>query len=170
MANIIGQITNADCYINDVDVCGRVSELDLGEIGHQEVEHSALGMIGVLKLPGRPVQAIEGKISFAWLDEAISRDILKPTKVHKLQLHSYVDIHDGDGLNADKSHTLITHIRFYNMKKGGSTAKLGDQMASEHDISITYFMQKVYGGDTPIIEYDGFNNVYNINGEPVWPR
>ncbi len=47
-------------------------ELDLGEIGHAEIEHQTLGMIGVLKLPWPAVQAIEGKISFEWLDEEVT--------------------------------------------------------------------------------------------------
>lgn len=170
MARKIGQITQSDVYINGVDVCGRLAELDLGEIGHQEVEHSTLGMIGVLKLPGRPVQAIEGKISFEWLDEEVSRAILNPTQVTKLQLHSYVDIFDGEGRSADQSHTLVTHISFQMMKTGGRTAKLGENLAQEHDISITMFMQKVYGADTPIIEFDAWNNIYNIDGKEVWPR
>lgn len=170
MARKIGQITNADCYINEVDVCGRVTELDLGEIGHQEVEHKTLGMIGILKLPGRPLQAIEGKINFEWLDEEISRVIMLPTKVHRLQLHSNVDVFNGEGLARDQSHTLVTHLGFMTMKTGGSTAKLGENLAGEHDISIISFKQGVYGGDTPIIEYDGMNGVYRINGEDVWPR
>lgn len=170
MARKIGQITQSDCYINEVDVCGRVAELDMGEIAHQEVEHQTLGMIGILKLPGRPVQAIEGKISFEWLDEEVSRAILNPTKMHKLQIHSYVDVFDGEGLSSDQSHTLITHIGFQMMKTGGRTAKLGENLGQEHDISISTFKQSVYGGDTPIIEFDAWNNIYRINGEDVWPR
>ncbi|MCA2374531.1 phage major tail tube protein [Agrobacterium genomosp. 3 str. CIP 111-78] len=170
MARKIGQITQSDCYINEVDVCGRVTELDMGEIAHAEIEHQTLGMIGVLKLPGRPVQAIDGKITFEWLDEEVSRNILNPTKVHKLQLHSYVDIFDGEGLNTGQSHTLITHIGFQMMKTGGRTAKLGENLGQEHDISISSFKQSVYGGETPIIEFDAWNNIYRINGANVWPR
>lgn len=170
MARKIGQITDSDCYINEVDVCGRVAELDLGEIGHAEIEHQTLGMIGVLTLPGRPVQSIQGKISFEWLDEEVSRSILNPTRVHKLQLHSYVDVFDGEGRSSTLSHTLITHIGFSMMKTGGRTAKLGENLAQEHDISISSFKQAVYGGDTPIIEFDAWNNIYKINGEDVWPR
>lgn len=170
MTRKIGQITQADCYINGTDVCGRVAELDMGELAHQEVEHQTLGMIGVLTLPGRPVQSITGKISFEWLDEGVSRDIMLPTRVHRLQLHSYVDIFDGEGLSAEQSHTLVTHIGFMMMKTGGRTAKLGENLAQEHDISIVTLKQSVYGGDTPIIEYDGWNNIYRINGQDVWPR
>lgn len=168
--NKIGQITDADCYINDVDVCGRVAEFDMGEIGHQEVKHSALGMIGVLALPGRPVQSIKGKISFEWLDEAVSRDIMNPTRMSHLQLHSYVDLFDENGLNAGTSHILVTHVGFQMLKTGGRNARLGEQMKQNHDITISTFMQKVYGSSTPIVEFDGWNNIYRVNGEDVWWR
>ncbi len=170
MARKIGQITDSDCYINEVDVCGRVAELDLGEIGHAEIEHQTLGMIGVLKLPGRPVQAIEGKISFEWLDEEVSRSILIPTKIHKLQLHSYVDVFDGEGRSSTLSHTLITHIGFFDDEDGWTHCQAWREPRQEHDISISSFKQSVYGGDTPIIEFDAWNNIYRINGEDVWPR
>ncbi len=169
MSNVLAQITNADLYLNDASVRGKVGELDLGDIGSTEIEHAALGMIGVLKLPGRPLEAIDGKISFEWLDEAIEKDLLNPTKRHKLQLHSYVDVHDDEGLNSEKSHTLVTHIGFMAMKRGGFKAKLGEGAKVEHNISITSFTQGVYGDPVKIIEYDGFNNIYNVNGAPVWP-
>ena len=168
MVQKIGQITNADLYLNEVDVRGRVNEFDMGDLGHQEVEHSALGMIGVLKLPGRPVQAIEGKINFDWLDEEVERDMANPTKSHRAQLHSYVDIFDEDGLNPQRSHTLVTHLGFYVLKSGGRSAKLGEQMGSEYEITVHAFTQKLYGAEVPIIKIDIFNSIYEINGKQVW--
>jgi P2 family phage contractile tail tube protein len=165
----IGQITNADLYLNGVDIKGRVEELDLGDIGSTEIEHATLGMIGVLKLPGRPVEAIDGKIKFEWLDELIERNLLNPTKRQSLQLHSYVDIFDQTGLNAEKSHTIVTHIGFHVMKRGGVKSQLGKGMGSEHSITVPSFTQKVYGDPTPIIEFDVMSGIYNINGEAVWP-
>ncbi len=170
MVQLIGQITNADVYINEVDVAGRVAELDMGEIAHQEVKHETLGMIGVMNLPGRPVQEIGAKISFEWLDDAVMRDIINPTKRSKLQLHSFVDVFDSDGLNLDKSHILVTHIGFLMMKTGDLKSKLGDQMGITHDITVASLTQKVYGESTPVIEFDVFAQIYKINGENVWWR
>lgn len=170
MVQKIGQITNADLYQNGTDIKGRAAELDLGEIGHTEVEHKALGMIGVLKLPGRPVEAIEGKLTLEWLDEGLQSALLNPTRTIRFQLHSYVDIFNADGLDTEQSHTLITHIGALPMKRGGMSGKLGEQMGADHTLSITQFSQKVYGEAVPIIEFDAFNGIYNINGEPVWPR
>ncbi|WP_439605403.1 phage major tail tube protein [Shinella sp.] len=166
----LGQITAGDVYLNETNLVGQISEIDLGELEHQEVEHSALGMISIMKLPGRPLQAVAGKFTFSYLAASVSRKILNPTVANRFQLHSYVDMMGPDGLDREASHTVITHIRFQTMKSGGRTAKLGEPFAGELDVSITYWMQKVYGDQTPIVEYDGFNNIYNIDGEPVWPR
>ncbi len=170
MTQLIGQITNADVYVNEVDVAGRLKELDMGEVAHNEVKHETLGMIGVMNLPGRPVQEIGAKLTFEWLDEAVMRDIINPTKRSKLQIHSYVDVFDSDGLSIDKSHMLITHLGFYMMKTGDLKAKLGDQMGVAHDITIASLTQKIYGESTPIIEFDVFSQTYKINGEQVWWR
>ena len=169
MVQKIGQITNSDAYFDGEDVKGRLLEFDMGELGSTEVEHATLGMIGVLKLPGRPVEAIEGKASWEWLDEAIERAMANPTKRHNMQLHSYVDIFDENGLNSEKSHTLVTHVGFHVMKGGGRSGKLGEQMANEHTLTVVSFSQKVYGDAIPIVEFDVFNGIYNVNGEPVWP-
>ena len=165
----LGQITNADLYINGADVKGKVKEFDLDDIGATEVEHSALGMIGVINLPGRPVEALGGKISFDWLDEAVERDLLNPTKRHNMQLHSYVDVFDETGLNVGASHTLVTHVGFHVVKRGGFKAKLGEGVGTEHAITVLSFSQKVYGDATAIIEFDAMANIYRVNGEPVWP-
>lgn len=165
----IGQLTNADVLINGVDMKGRVGSLELDGDGLTEVEHAALGMIGMLKLPGRPMEAITAKIKFDWLDEELERALINPTKRHALQLHSHVDIHDETGLNLEKSHTLVTHIGFQFMKRSGFTAKLGETAGIEHTITVPSFSQKVYGDATPIVEFDVFNSIYNVNGEPVFP-
>lgn len=170
MAPKLGHITQADCYINEVDVCGRVTELDPGEVAHREVSHGALGMVGVLDLPARPLQALKGRINFEWLDEEISRVIMNPTKVQNLQLHHKVDIHGPEGLDWEASHTVVTHIGFLVLRTGGGNTKLGEPVRRWHSITIPKFIQKVYGEETPLVEIDIWNNIYRINGDDVWPR
>lgn len=169
MSAKIGQITNADILLNGTDVAGRVAEFEMDDIASTEIEHATLGMIGVLKLPGRPVDAITGKIKFEWLDEELERALLNPTTRHQLQLHSFVDVFDQNGLSLEKSHTLVTHVGFHAVKRSGFGGKLGETIGTEHMITIPSFSQKVYGEAKPIIEYDVFSKVYNVNGEPVWP-
>ncbi|KQI69383.1 phage tail protein [Loktanella sp. 3ANDIMAR09] len=169
MVQKIGQITNADLYLNGTDVKGRVSSFEMDGEETTEIEHNTLGMVAVLALPARPLKALKGKIAFDWLDEELERTLMNPTKRHTAQLHSYVDIFDENGLNLDKSHTLVTHVGFHFMKRSGFKPALGEKVGVEHAITIPSFSQKVYGGATPIIEVDVFAGIYNVNGEPVWP-
>lgn len=164
-----GSITNADVLLNGVDIAGRVAELDLGEFGYTEVEHKALGMIGVLKLPSRAVEAIESNIKYEFLEPSLKRQILSPTKTHRLQLHQYVDVSGPDGLDLEQSHTLVHHVGFRTMKTKKGASKLGENVEMENDISITSIITKVYGEEIPILEYDVFNKVHKINGVDVWP-
>lgn len=164
-----GSITNADVLLNGVDIAGRVMELDLGEFGYTEVEHKALGMIGVLKLPSRAVEAIEANIKYEFLDPSLKREILNPTKTHRLQLHQYVDVSGPDGLDIEASHTLVHHVGFRTMKTKKGASKLGENLEMENTISVTSLVTKVYGEEVPILEYDIFNKIHKINDEDVYP-
>ncbi len=70
----------------------------MGENAHTEVGTQDARPDWCTETAGSSVESIEGKISFEWLDEEVSRSIMNPTKTHKLQIHSYVDIFDADGL------------------------------------------------------------------------
>ena len=170
MAMNLGQITDADIYIDGTDVKRQVAEFSLDDLEHTEVEHSSLGMVAVLNLPGRPVKAISGKIKFAWLDAALERQLANPTKRTKLQMHSYVDAFDADGLREDASHTLVTHLGFHVMKRGLLGSKLGDAAGVEHAISVSMISQKVYGESEDIFTLDVFAGIYKVNGQAVWKR
>ena len=164
-----GSTTNADILINGVDLAGRVMELDLGDFGYEEVEHTTLGMIGIIKLPSRAVSAIEGTIKFEYLDPELKRQLQNPTITHKLQLHQYVDVSGSDGLDVNASHVLVQHVGFRVLTTKKGTSKLGEAVEMEQSISILSFTEKVYGEETPILEYDVFNRIHKVNGEDVWP-
>ena len=164
-----GSITNGDVLLNGTDIAGRLMEFEFGDFDYEEVEHKALGMIGVLKNPSRVVTAIEETLKFEWLDPELKRQLMNPRDIHKLQIHQYVDVNGPDGLDVDASHTLVTHIgfRFMGVKKG--TAKLGESEGLEVKASVQSFVEKVYGDETPIMEFDVNNNINKVNGEDVWP-
>lgn len=169
MAIELGSITNADTLINGVDVAGRIMELDLSEFGYEEVEHKSLGMIGVLALPSRAVKELKKTIKWEYLDPDLKRQLLSPTKTHRLQLHQYVDVSDADGLSLEKSHTLVYHLGFRTLNTKQGTSKLGENVEMEQEISIVSLVMKVYGEEIPILEYDVFSNIHKVNGEDVWP-
>lgn len=170
MSVFTGSITNADILLNDVDIAGRMAELDLGEIGYEEVEHKALGMIMVAKLPSRAVKAVEATAKYEFLEASLKKQVMVPTKTHSLQMHQYVDVSGADGLDLEKSHQLITHVGFRTISTKTGSSKLGENVELEQKWSVVKIIQKVYGEEDPIMVLDLFNGIHTINGQPVWPR
>jgi len=165
----VGHITQADVYINGNRFIGRVKEFEIPEFGHKMVTHEALGMIGILELPSRAVEALKGKIIFDYIDYEADQMVLNPTKVHYWQLHSYVDVFDAGGLNADKSHRRIVTVGVMFAKSNGLSIKLGENVERELEVSVVSLIDKVSIVATPLLEYDVFNGIYRINGVSVWP-
>ncbi|MDR6952678.1 phage tail tube protein FII [Ancylobacter sp. 3268] len=165
----VGHITNADVYMENNRLTGRVKEFDQGDFEVTTVDHETLGMIGVISLPSRSVAAIKGKISFAWLDHEMARIAMNPTRLVRFSLHSYVDVFGSSGLDTAASHRLVTTMGVHFTKLSGNAHTLGEAVGHEMEISIVSIVQRVSTSEIPLLEYDPFAGVYQINGEPVWP-
>ncbi|HEY9212060.1 MAG TPA: phage major tail tube protein [Ancylobacter sp.] len=165
----VGHVTNADVYLTNNRLAGRCKEFDPGDIGMKMVSHEALGMIGVIELPSRAIEAIKGKIVFDFIDHEVDRTTFNPTTLVRLALHSYVDVWDSEGLNRTKSHRLVTTIGVHFAKISGMGHSLGEAVNRELEISIVMMTQKVTTSEVPVLEYDVYAGIYRVNGENVWP-
>lgn len=165
----IGHISNADVYMDDNRLIGRVKEFEIPEISYKMISHEALGMIAVLELPSRAVEALKGKITFDYVDHDAERLHLNPTVTRRWQLHSYIDIWRAGGLDRDKSHKLITTLGALPAKSGALGHTLGEAVNREVEISIPYLVHKISTSDVPLLELDVFAGIHRINGENVWP-
>ena len=161
------QITQALVYDGETSLRGMVEKLTLEGRKSTEVEHKALGMVGILMLPGRPIQAIKGKIEIGHVDDEYERSLANPAKLQNWQLHQKVDV-DADGYSNEKSHTIVHHVKFYVMEDDGVDMELGEKAKVEYSISVPFLKQTVLGVETPIFELDVFNDVYKVNGQNVW--
>lgn len=165
----IGHISNADVYMDNNRLIGRVREFEVPEISHKMISHETLGMIAVLELPSRVLEALTGKITFDFLDHEVERQTLNPTVTRRWQLHSYVDIWSADGLNREQSHKLITSLGVLPAKSGVLGHTLGEMVNRETEIRVVSLVQKVSTASEPIVEIDAFAQIYRINGANVWP-
>lgn len=165
------QITQAHIYTgDDRQLRGVVEELELGEVGLTEVEHSSLGMVGVLNLPGRPVQAVGGTLTIRHMDEELERELLNPTRRHNWQLHQRVDVFDSAGYADAKSHVIVHQIGFHIMTRNAVTSRLGEGVMPAYQITVPYLRQFRDGDNTNILLLDVFADVYEVNGASVWAQ
>jgi len=164
------QITDADAYLEDDSLFGVVASFQIPGLETATVDHETLGSIAVFQAPARPLQAMEAEIEFQAIDADLSRRLLNPTKPLAFQLHSKVDVWGPDGLDADRSHRLITHVRLLFRGHEYGAATLGELAGHTATASCIYLRQRASNQNTSIVEIDVFNQRYKVDGEDVWPR
>ncbi len=168
-ATRIGQITQADVYLDDKSLVGRFKDFTTPDIEWQEIEHETLGQIAALSLPGRPLKKLTGKFTIEYLDDALYPRLYNPTVFFPFALHSYVDVFDAAGLSKDASYRVVTNVTIAIRRVGGHAFKLGEKFEGEAEWSATRFVQGVPGA-TPWVEYDVMNQVARNNGVDIWSQ
>lgn len=166
----IGQMTNADVYLNDNICVGRFSEFGDPEVEYEEVKHGALGMVAEYSAPSRMLKALKGKIEVDFLDIDVCRQFYDPTVAIPLTLDGYVDIFDAGGVAVEKGYRVTNHITFLVFKKGGKPYKFGNDFKGEFEYSASRFVQKFSTESIPLREIDVMNQINRVNGRDVWPR
>jgi len=165
----LGQITNADIYLDDQRLVGRVKEFNIGDIANTMVEHASLGMIGKISLPSRAMEALTATLTLEYYEPDLVAALENPTKACRFFLHSYLDKFDAQGL-AGASGKLVTAVTVLPSKKTGRSHKLGENAEQGFELSITAITEKLSTQSAPLLEYDIFNGIYRINGKDVWPN
>lgn len=165
-----GQITDAHVYLEDNDLVGIVSEFQIPSIEWNTIEHETLGQVAVYKTAARALQALEGSMKWEFVEPTLAEMAYNPTKVYPFQLHSKVDIWGPDGLDLDKSYTLVTLVALQFNKAGPGVAKLGDLMDVELDFTCTRLTQRIHDSDKVMFSVDVFANRVQDGSGDIWPR
>lgn len=161
-------ITQADIYDTENRLRGLVDMFAIDGRSYTEIEHKTLGQVGVLKLPSRPLEALEGKIKIGHLDDEYDRVLSNPAITHDWQMHQKVDVNDAGGYSVTKSHTIVWHAKFRILGDDGMDTELGEKAEIEYKLSIPALKIYRLGDENAIWELDVWNDVFEINGQPVW--
>lgn len=164
------QITNALLYDQADQMRGLIDKFAIDGRKMTSVEHKTLGQVGVVELPGRPVQALKGSIAIGHLDDEYDRKLSHPGITHDWQMHQKVDVSDEDGLSIEKSHTIVWHAKWRFMEDDGMDTELGEKAGIDYKITVPFLKISRLGEEVPIWFLDVWNDVFEINGERVWPE
>jgi len=165
----LGQVTNADVYMDGAQIIGRIDEFKIEGVGYKEVKHEALGMIANVELPGRTLEPMKAKIKFAWLDEAVMRKTALPNRVVNFQTQQYVDIFDSDGLVIEQGHRLITSLGVLFRQSDLDAIKNGEKAGDDLECSVVRLRVTTSRSSVPIREISVFDNINRADGKDVWP-
>lgn len=165
-----GQITNAEVYFEDKSLVGICKEFKLPKIEWNTVDIETLGQVAVFKAPARPLQALEGSMTWESIDPELSGMSYTPTKVWPFQLHSMVDVWGPDGLDEAESYTLVTTVGLQFISSELGAAKLGDLQEQEVEFTCSRLTQRVHDSDKVIFTVDVFANRARNGEGDIWSR
>jgi uncharacterized protein len=167
----IGQTTNADVYVEGNRYIGRISEFELDKMAYERVEHSGLGMVGVLKLPSRTLQPIDAKIKFSWLETEFMLKTALPNVAVPLQFEQFVDVFDQGGLVSSEGYRIITSVSLLFAEESMDAFKNGnDAIGRELACSVIRLSMKSTETGQFIREYAPLENINRVDNKDVWSR
>ncbi len=164
------KITNATIYLEDNSLVGVAREIQLPKLEWHEVEHQSLGQVAVFKAPARPLQALEGSITWESVDPEIARRTLNPARAVILQAHWEQDAWNEDGWDEGESVTMVAVMRCLFKSSELEALKNAEQSGYTQEFTCTRFVQRVHSENEPIIEVDVFANSVKVGGEEVFGR
>lgn len=161
-------IVNADVYKEDNSLLGIVKEFKIPGIEWKTVDIETLGQVAVYKAPTRVLEAITGSMKFRAFEPELAEEFYNPTITHKLQLHQKLDVNGPDGLDRERSCTLITIVNIQMFKTDFGGAKLGESDEIDYEFSCSRLAQRVHDSDRTLLEIDVFANTVRNSSGDIW--
>ena len=155
----INKLSNANVYIDGTSLLGRVKEAELPEVMQKMVEHSALGMIGVVEFPAG-FEKMEGKISWNSFYKDAFLKVSDHSKTFKVQLRGNLETYNSDDKQGEVSYVVYMNIRFKKAPTGNFKQHENVELESE----FACYSIKVEVDGTEILEFDPMANIYRVNG------
>jgi len=155
----INRVTNANVYINGVNLLGRAEEVTLPQIKHIMAEHKGLGMVGAAEFPSG-LEKMEAKFKWAALYPEVMVSVADPTRVVSIQVRASVETYNGLGKIAEVPAVMFLSGIFKEFPMG--TFKKHDN--AEFDTTMSVYYAKMVIGGLDIFEVDVLENIYKVAG------
>ena len=154
----INKLTNANVYLNGVNLLGRAEEVQLPQIKHKMAEHKALGMIGSAEFFSG-IDKLECKIKWNALYPEVLLTAASPFTAAMLQVRANLETYNGMGKIEEVPATAFIIGTFKEFPLG--TIKPHDNAEYETTMSVTY--AKLVVDSIDIFEIDVLENIYKVN-------
>ncbi len=158
MSNIqINKLTNANVYLNGVNLLGRAEEVQLPQIKHKMAEHKALGMVGSAEFFSG-IDKLECKIKWNALYPQVLTVCSNPFTASMLQVRANLETYGSTGKIEEVPATAFIIGTFKEFPLG--TIKAQENADYETAMAVTY--AKLIVNKIPIFEIDVLQNIYKV--------
>ena len=146
----INKLTNANVYMNGVNLLGRAEEVQLPQIKHKMAEHKALGMVGSAEFFSG-IDKLESKIKWNALYPEVLLAAANPFTATMIQVRASLETYNSTGRIEEVPATAILI----------GTIKPHENAEYETTMSVTY--AKLVVNKVEIFEIDVLQNIYKVN-------
>lgn len=153
----INKLTNANVYMNGVNLLGRAEEVQLPQIKHKMAEHKALGMVGSAEFFAG-IDKLECKIKWNALYPAVMAVCSNPFLATMIQVRANLETYNGTGRIKEVPATAFLIGTFKEFPLGN--IKPQENAEYETTMSVTYAKLVVDGVE--IFEIDVLENIYKV--------
>ncbi len=159
MAKIkINKLTNANVYMNGINLLGRAEEVQLPQIKHKMAEHKALGMIGTAEFFAG-IDKLECKIKWNALYPEVLQTAANPFLSTMIQVRASLETYNGMGRISEVPATAFLIGTFKEFPLGN----IKPQENAEYETTMAVTYAKLIVDGLEIFEIDVLENIYKVN-------
>jgi len=159
MGATISKVQDANVYVNGTSTHGQASEVTLPEVQFGKNEYKALGLVGVMKLWNKTIEALEATIKWNYPENDVQIACANPSKTIDLMVRSNKTVF-GDGEETEEP--VVVFLKGTSNNHGLGSYKKGEDTDLSTKLDISYLKQVVNGRE--IVEIDVLNNIFRIDG------
>lgn len=158
----INKITNANMYMDGVTLLGLVSEADLPDAAVKMLDHQALGMAAMRRVPAG-LEAMEATIRWNCFDLRTAQKWNNPYRTANLQLRASVEVYGSAGRTEEQPMVVYLNGSFMNLP--GGNYKQMENVELESRFNVTYMKIEMNGEQ--VLEIDVDANIWKVAGEDI---
>lgn len=167
MAKIkINRVTNANVYVDGVNLLGRAEEVTPPGINQLMADHTGLGMVGKLKVPTGGLELTDATFRWSSFYPEVIRAAALASQALQLQVRASIDEYSGEGLIGQTGLLISLGGMFHELGLG--TFKKHEAVTNEMKFTANYL--KVVADGDALVEVDLYNNIYKVADEDLLSR
>lgn len=159
----IKSLTNANVYLEEHNLLGRVGEVTLPVFKTKLNDHQGLGMASAMRLPTSGVEAAEAKYKFtSYYAEVLGRGA-NPRRAVRFQVRGSLETYSSEGLESEVS--VIATIGGPIKETNHGSFKAGEPVMPELTQEVWYYRLVIDGEEIQLIDVP--NNINRAAGDDI---
>lgn len=150
----IRRLSNARLYVDGLEHPAKCMSFELPEVEFEQIEYSALGMLGTVELPAS-INAMEATAVWGQMPPEVNQLMHNPERTSEITLRTDQATYSSQGTPVSGLYVATLRVRPKTM--AGGTFEKGEATQPETTFAVDYYSITVNG--TVLFEIDAASNI-----------